>query len=553
MIQHLYISNYALISEIDIDFDEGLNIITGETGAGKSIILGALSLLLGGRSDSKVIGDTNKKSVIEAEFKIDKPERFKDFFADNDLDYDGGLIILRRELSPNGRTRAFINDSPVSVAVLKELAMQLVDIHSQNQNLLLADGQFQLQIIDSLCDNQSLLDKYHIAYNEYQTILKKYVDTRDMINRGRSEADFLSYQLKELDELALTSGEQQSLEDEKDILSNLTETKSMISQANEPFNDENNVIASLENAVDALKDLGESIGEAGNLAARLDAAIIELRDIAAEIEGIDNEFNADPTRLEYIDERLRKIYSLEFKHHVNDSDALIDLHDKLANQLEVIENGDSLLSTLETQAKKAKKQALLIAREISEQRQQTAKAFGEKLREAAVPLGMKNLRCEICITSGKLNPSGIDTVDFLFAFNKNQALMSVGQTASGGEISRLMLVIKAIVGDKMQMPTIIFDEIDTGVSGDVASRMGELMKTLSQNIQVITITHLPQVAAKGDAHFKVYKQDNELSTNTHISRLSADGRIKEIALMLSGDKSNSSAIETAKSLLNHGI
>ena len=550
MIKSLHISNYALISNIDIDFTDGLNIITGETGAGKSIMLGALSMLLGGRADTKVIADTAKKSVIEACFALEKPADFADFFADNDLDMDGNLAILRRELSPNGRSRAFINDSPVNLTVLRELAMRLVDIHSQHQNLLLADPAYQLQIIDNLAGNNELLETYRKHYYDYQAVLKKYSETRDMIRRGRDEADFISYQLNELNELDLQPDEQVALEQERDALSDVGRVRSLISEVLSPMDGDDNALDALDAAADSLRELADTIEDADALASRLDAALVELRDIAETVEGYGEEFVADPQRLDEVENRLGRIYSLELKHHVDDSDALIDLRDKLAMQLDTIENGDRLLTTLETEARQAKKEAMIIARRISEARQKCADAFAEELRAAAKPLGMNNLHCEIALSSGKLTPTGIDRVDFLFAFNKNQELMPVGQTASGGEISRIMLAVKAIVGEKMSLPSIIFDEIDTGVSGDVASRMGELMQMLSKKIQVITITHLPQVAAKGKSHFKVYKEDDEHTTTTHIRQLNSDERVRELALMLSGSSDNQAAIATAHTLFD---
>lgn len=550
MIKSLHISNYALISNIDIDFTDGLNIITGETGAGKSIMLGALSMLLGGRADTKVIADTAKKSVIEACFALEKPADFADFFADNDLDMDGNLAILRRELSPNGRSRAFINDSPVNLTVLRELAMRLVDIHSQHQNLLLADPAYQLQIIDNLAGNNELLETYRKHYYDYQAVLKKYSETRDMIRRGRDEADFISYQLNELNELDLQPDEQVALEQERDALSDVGRVRSMISEVLSSMDGDDNALDALDAAADSLRELADTIEDADALASRLDAALVELRDIAETVEGYGEEFVADPQRLDEVENRLGRIYSLELKHHVDDSDALIDLRDKLAMQLDTIENGDRLLTTLETEARQAKKEAMIIARRISEARQKCADAFAEELRAAAKPLGMNNLHCEIALSSGKLTPTGIDRVDFLFAFNKNQELMPVGQTASGGEISRIMLAVKAIVGEKMSLPSIIFDEIDTGVSGDVASRMGELMQMLSKKIQVITITHLPQVAAKGKSHFKVYKEDDEHTTTTHIRQLNSDERVRELAIMLSGSSDNQAAIATAHTLFD---
>lgn len=549
MIRSIHISNYALISNIDIDFTDGLNIITGETGAGKSIMLGALTMLLGGRADAKVITDASKKSVVEAYFVLDDPEDFAPFFARNDLDMDGSIVILRREIAPNGRSRAFINDSPVNLSVLRELAIHLVDIHSQHQNLLLADTAYQLQIIDTLAGNEGLLNEYHKAYNSYQVVLKRYSETRDMLRRGSDEADFLSYQLDELNDLDIRPGEQAALEREREALSDVSDVKAMIANALAPMSGDVCAIDTLEDSVDAIHELSDAFADADALADRLDAALVEIRDIADTLERYNEDCAADPERLEMVEQRLSKLYSLEVKHHVDDSDSLIALRDKLAAQLQMIENGDELLVGLEVEARSAKKNAMILARRISEARHRCAEVFAGELREAALPLGMKNLRCEIALTTGRLSPSGIDQVDFMFAFNKNQPLMPVGQTASGGEISRLMLAVKAIVGQKMRLPSIIFDEIDTGVSGDVASRMGELMQSIAKRIQVITITHLPQVAAKGKSHFKVYKQDDEHSTTTRIRALNHDERVAELALMLSGSAQNNAAIEAAKSLL----
>ena len=550
MIRSLHISNYALISQIDIDFTGGLNIITGETGAGKSIMLGALNMLLGARADAKVITDSSKKSIVEVEFTLEDPQAFYDFFTDNDLDADGERVILRRELSPNGRSRAFINDSPVNLTQLRSLALRLVDIHSQHQNLLLADPDYQLRIIDSLAANDNLLSDYRAAYADYQRLLKKYSETRDMIRRGRDEADFITYQLEELASLDLVPGEDAELEAERDRLADMAETKRYITEALAALQGDENATLALETAVGALRDLAETIPDAETLSSRLEAVLIEIRDVASAIEAYDNDYNADPQRLDEIDSRLGKIYSLETKHHVDSADALISLREQLSHQMEMLDSGDELLSTLEADARAAKKNAVLIARSISERRRRCAAEFSDELRRVAEPLGMKNLRCDIAVTSGKLNHSGIDQVEFLFAFNKNQQLLPVSQTASGGEISRLMLAIKSIVGKKMNLPSITFDEIDTGVSGEVASKMGELMQILSQRIQVITITHLPQVAAKGNSHYKVYKLDDEQTTNTHIRQLSDDERVSELALMLSGSSDNQAALAAARSLFD---
>lgn len=550
MIQKLHISNYALISQIDIQFRPGLNIITGETGAGKSIMLGALSLLLGGRADMKAIRDAAKKSVIEAVFDTRGFGALRHIFETNDIDWDDEMCILRRELSPSGRSRAFINDMPVSLQVLREVALRLVDIHSQHQNLLLAEPDYQLSIIDSLAGNADMLTQYSIAYEAYKQALRRYTQTRDMIARNRADAEFISFQLDQLREMKLQPGEQDNLERERDVLANMSQIKEHLSDALDALTqDDTNALSLLDDASDSLRRLSDVLDDADQLAERLESARLEIKDIAETLAEYDADMQADPSTLDSIEERLSKIYSLEAKHHVDSTDDLIALRDKLATQLDAIDNADEQLATLEAEAKSAKKVAVSLARQLSEKRAEQAVLFAEELRQRAMPLGMSNLRCEIALTTGKLNPSGCDTVDFKFAFNKNQPLMSVGATASGGEISRLILSIKCVVAEKMQLPTIIFDEVDTGVSGDVAVRMASLMEQISDSSQVIVITHLPQVAAKGAFHFKVYKEDDENSTNTHIRQLSDEERVAELALMLSGNAADPSARAAALSLL----
>ena len=553
MIRSLRVSNYALISDVEIDFEPGLDIITGETGAGKSILLGALSLLLGGRADTRVIADSSKKSVIEAVFDTSDAPGLDDILADNDIDADAaGEVILRRELSPSGRSRAFVNDTPVNLTVMRDIAMRLVDIHSQHQNMLLSDNNYQLAVIDSLADNRELLADYHRAYEVYKGILREYTATRDMIRRNRDDADFISYQLDEIKALSLVAGEQEALEEERAILENAGAINHDIAEALGALDGEDSgALSALGRATDACNGLADkNIGDISPLAERLESALIEVGDIARTLRDYESRYRDDPERLEVVEDRLGSIYSLELKHHVDDSDALIDLGERLARKLDAIENGDVVLEDLENRAKAAKRDAMVIARSISTARQTAAQAFASALEEEARPLGMKNLRCTIAITPTRLSPTGIDAVEFLFAFNKNSSPLPVRDTASGGEISRLMLVIKTIVGRKMQLPTIIFDEIDTGVSGDIASRIGVMMSRIAENIQVITITHLPQVAARGTSHYKVYKEDNDTSTETKLRRLDESGRIDEIALMLSGDSSNAAARETARVLLS---
>ncbi|MDE6575228.1 MAG: DNA repair protein RecN [Muribaculaceae bacterium] len=560
MIKTLHISNYALIDEIDIDFAPGFNIITGETGAGKSIILGALALLLGGRADMRAIRRGERKSVIEAVFSVSDAAGIEEI-----LDYHGldapieGECILRRELSPGGRSRAFVNDSPVTLQQLRDVAMRLVDIHSQHQNLLLADPEYQLDILDSMAGTHELLDRYRRAYAAFRVALKQYTDTRDLIRRNRDDAEYISYQYQELAEMNLQPGEHESLEQERDILANVGDIKENLSLALAPLvTGSSNAVDILREAVDAVQRLADTLGDAADdidfhaLGERLESVRIEVADIADTLADADKNLMADPRRLMEVEERLGELYSLEMKHHVENADELIALRDRLQAQMEALDDGENIMAALATAAKRAKGVALTLAQELSDRRTAAATDFAAELRRRAAPLGMPNLRCEISITRGKLGPAGMDQVQFLLGFNKNQALMPVGSTASGGEISRLMLTIKSMVAERMKLPSIIFDEVDTGVSGDIAGRMAAMMLAISRHIQVITITHLPGVAAMGRRHFKVYKEDSETDTNTRIRTLSEHERVAELALMISGSETDEAALANARALLAKG-
>lgn len=558
MIQTLHISNYALIDSLDIDFSSGLNIITGETGAGKSIILGALSQLLGGRADLRAVRDTSRKSVIEAQFRYTSAPAVAEVLSANELDgVSDGRCILRRELLPGGRSRAFVNDTPVTLAVLREVALHLVDIHSQHQNLLLASPEYQLNIIDTLAGNGPLLADYRAAYEAYRKVLADYTRTRELIRKGLAEAEYVEFQFNQLDAMNLLAGEDETLERERDLLANLGEIKAKIRQAAEPLGDAPvNALGELRKAVGALESLAVTLGDdAGEevdfhtLAERLESARVEVADIAGTLAAYDASLDPDEGRLDEIEQRLGQIYSLEAKHHVDSVDELIELRNRLAAQLAAVHDSDATIARLEAAARRAKKSAIAIADKLSENRATTATAFAQELRATAATLGMPNLRCEITITRGKLSPSGYDQLQFLFAFNKNQPLVPVGSSASGGEISRLMLSIKTIVASRMQLPSIIFDEVDTGVSGEIAARMAQMMKHISRTIQVITITHLPGVAALGDRHYKVYKHDDDTSTLTRVQELDALGRQTELALMLSGKGSDPASLAAAKALL----
>ncbi len=551
MLKSLHISNYALIDTVDITFHHGFNIITGETGAGKSIMLGALSLILGERADLKAVRDSGKKSVIEATFEVDSYPRLKEFCLNNDIEWDDTLCILRREIAPAGRSRAFINDSPVTLDLLSHVAMQLVDIHSQHQNQLLTSGEFQLRVIDSLAGNGDLLAEYGHRYSAYRGALRRLHDTKRMIEQNRNDEDFTRFQLEQLDEMGLTDGEQEQLEHDRDILSNITDIKSTIGGALDALSDgTHNVLSLLTETRDYCEELSRYLEDSDNIGERLESTAIELKDIAETLSAYDQEFQADPDELDSIETRLNQIYALQQKHHVSTVAELITLREELREKLDRLENSSFTVEELEKEARRAKNAARQLATELSKRRAEEGKRFAMELRELAMPLGMKNLRTEIKVTQGDLTPSGMDTVEFLFAFNKNQPLMPVGGSASGGEISRLMLSIKAIIAAKMQLPSIIFDEVDTGVSGDVANRMGTMMKDISHTIQVITITHLPQVASKGNAHFKVYKEDDDESTHTRIKELSDAERIDELAVMLSGSYVDEAARANARSLLN---
>lgn len=553
MIETLSISNYALIDKINLQFRPGFNIITGETGAGKSIMLGALSMLFGNRADTKVVRHKDKKSIVEATFNISHYPDIKELFSDSDIDWDDNTLILRREIIPSGRSRSFINDSPVSLTQLRDVAVRLVDLHSQHQNLLLASAEYQLRIIDTLLPDKTVAVSYREAYEEYRSALKKYQQTKRSIETNRADEEYLRFQLEKLEELSLAEGEQQELEREREVLSNISFLKQSLARLLSIFSEgeDNNIISLYHEASNLIGDI-DTIPEAESLAERIESLRIESQDIADSLESIDGRLEADPQRLEEVEERLSDIYSLQRKHNVETVEELIAIRDSIVVKLEAAENSDERLKVLAARAKKAKARALSIASALSEERQKVAASFSDELYRSAMPLGMKNLVIKIQFDQTELTPTGTDSVTFLFAFNKNQPLMPVKDTASGGEISRLMLTIKSIIADKINLPSIIFDEVDTGVSGDVANKMGDLMKRISKQIQVIAITHLPQVASKGSAHFKVFKEDSETDTTTSVKLLDEDERIDELALMLSGSTTNNAARETAKSLLSSG-
>lgn len=552
MISRLHIANYALIDSLNIEFTEGLNIITGETGAGKSIILGALGLLLGARADAKAIRRSDCKSVVEAIFNVEGLEALAAWAEENNLDWDARECILRREITPSGRSRAFVNDTPVNLTQLAELGSQLIDIHSQNQNRLLASPDYQLKIVDSIADNAALLGRYQSDYSAWRKAVKALDAAQKALEQNRADKEFIAFRLAQLDEAQLVAGEQEELENERELQSNMTEIKQLLTEALDSLtNGESSVLANLSQAVEATEGLSEVLEDATELARRLDSARLEIQDITETLSDYDSNLGADPSALEQIEERLSDLYSLERRHGVETVEQLIQIREDLRSRLEAIDNGDMAIDELRRAADVALKAATATAAKLSARRREAAMTFADELIEVARPLGMPNLRCEVAIEPLKaLSPSGADALEFRFAFNKNQQPQTVGGSASGGEVSRLMLSIKSIVAGRLQLPSIVFDEVDTGVSGDVANRMGAMMLNISKKLQVITITHLPQVAARGVSHYKVFKEDDSEATHTRIRRLGADERRGELALMLSGSSTDAAALANADSLLN---
>lgn len=550
MIGHLHISNYALISSLDLNFGPGMNIITGETGAGKSIILGALGLVMGMRSDSKAVRTGATKAVIEVEFDITGLVEVSTWLDKNIEDNPSGVCIMRREISAKGNSRAFINDTPTTLDQMQTLSSMLLDVHTQHQNLSLSDNRYQLSVIDSVAGTNNVLKQYQEAYHTYRQALDEYARVRDTAERYRADEEYIAYQLEQINELGLVPHEQEDLERERDRAANATTTREHLEATNNSLNTgDGGIIAALTTAIEHLGHLQENYDDASDLASRLMGVRTEINDIADTVADHLAAMTVDTMPLEEIEDRLSKIYSLETRHNVETSDMLIERAKQLQERIDIIHDSNGTLAHLENNAKQAKKQAVIIARQLTKMRTESAFKFGETLVELARPLGLSNLRCDILISKSKLTPLGMDQIDFRFAFNKNQPLMSVGKTASGGEISRLILAIKAIVSEYANMPTLIFDEVDTGVSGEIATRMGKMMEKISRHTQIIVITHLPQVASQPGRHFCVYKEDDETSTNTNVKQLTEKERIDEIAKMLGAGAGDNAAHNNAVSLI----
>lgn len=558
MLKRLHISNYALIDTLDIALGPGLTIITGETGAGKSILLGALSLLLGGRVDSRKSGASEGKVVVEGVFAADG-YGLKDIFEEQGLDWEAELI-LRREISPSGRSRAFINDTPVTAGLLAQVASRLVDIHSQHQNLLIGARGFQLGVLDALADNEPQRHAYSAAFRSYVDLRRRIAAIRQETERNRENAEFIRFRLENLRKLKPHAGEQKELERRQEILSDSEAISESLASASSSLSGGDTGILSrlhelrflLQSVNLSLFDSGEADPET-SIPARIDSALIELTDISETLASYMDRVDSNPELLRKTEDRLSALYDAQRRFNVKDEQGLLDLYASLERQYASIEGDDSGLPEMEQELKAKGKELRRLAEELSATRRAAAETFAQRLTEVARPLGMRNLKFSAIVTTGKLGLDGQDVPAFQCAFNKNQPLMPVERIASGGEISRLMLCLKAIVASRMNLPTIVFDEVDTGVSGDIAARMALLMKEISANIQVLAITHLPQVAAKGDTHFKVYKEDTADATHTHIVPLSDEERVLETARMLGGTTVDEAALLNARSLLSNSL
>ena len=551
MLKHLYIKNFTLIDELDISLYEGFSVITGETGAGKSIILGAIALLLGQRADSKNIKQGADKCVIEAHFDLSRYD-MKPFFDENDIEFDAEDCIIRRELTAAGKSRAFINDTPVALSMLKELGDQLMDVHSQHQNLLLNKQDFQLEVVDIIANDATQLAQYQRTYAEYQSAEKELAEMMFAIERNRENCDFLKFQYEELDNAKLQEGEQEELEQRSETMEHSEDIKSALYTTDNALSAEQvGVIESLRSSLSALRGIENVYPEVSELIERIDSSYIDLKDVSQEISSLLDSVDFDPSELDQVNSRLDRIYELEKKYHVDTVEELIAKRDELHVQLEAIENGDESLDELKARRHKLEAQARNEAEVLTKLRTKAAKTIEAEMQKRLVPLGMPHVRFSISLTPTELAANGADKVSFLFSANTSTPLQPVSQVASGGEIARVMLSLKAMISGAVKLPTIVFDEIDTGVSGKTAEMMAQIMKEMGGNgRQVISITHLPQIAALGSVHYKVEKNETANGTTSRMRQLNADERVKEIAQMLSGSDVTEAAIQNAKALLN---
>jgi DNA repair protein RecN (Recombination protein N) len=550
MLQRLSISNYALIDNLEISFDQGLNILTGETGAGKSIILGALSLILGQRAESRYFFNQQKKCIIEGSFKIGG-FHLKSFFEDNDLDYEAETV-LRREISADGKSRAFVNDTPVNLTSLKALGEKLIDIHSQHATLEINDPDFQLLVVDSVAKHDDLLNEYRTKFKSYKKSTSRLQQLIDEADKAKADLDYFQFQFDELEKANLSADEQELLEQELYALNNAGEIKRNLSGAYYLMNEgETSALIQLKEAGHQLSSLEKFNTEIAELHQRLNSTIIELKDIAAEIDTLEQKTHTNEARIEEINTRLSIIYNLQKKHRVNNNADLLAIQDDLSNKIQQVVFGDEAIEKLQKQLSTDKKELEDSASKLSANRTKIIPSIEKQILDTLAEMGMANSALKIDVSNvAELTKDGLDQVRFLFSANKGHALAEMSKVASGGELSRLMLSIKSLVAQNTALPTIIFDEIDTGVSGEVANKVGQIMEKLADNLQVITITHLPQIASKGQSHYFVYKDDEGATTYTRIKQLDQQERVMEIAKMLSGDKPGESALQNARDLLS---
>ncbi len=549
MLRKLLVRNYALIRELEINFDKGFTVLTGETGAGKSIILGALSLILGSRADSSTLLDKSEKCIVEGLFDVDTGQHHE-FFEENDID-EINPTVIRREVIPNGRSRAFINDTPVTLDVMKELGSRLIDIHSQHQSLLLSSNQFQLSVIDSFADHSALLDEYRTVYAEYKELSKEYDVLAGERDKNMSDLDYFTFQLKQLDEAKLSEGEEKDLETEQEMLTHAGEINEALTNSSLLINgDDYSAINQLHEVRRLLERIVTYFPDSDALIQRLESTIIELNDLGNEMNNRSFDIDSDPDRLEFVTQRLDNLNSLMQKHRVADIKSLIEKKEEIRNIISGIETSDERMAELEEMLDKRLSRLNELANEISENRNYHIPAIEEQMNNLLVQLGIPNGRFEIkLIQKDDFSSFGRDHAEFLFSANKQTIPENIGRVASGGELSRVMLSLKSLLTDNKSLPTIFFDEIDAGVSGDMATRVGNILSSMGKNMQVINITHLPQVAAHGTMHYYVYKEDEEESTITHIKLLNKKEKLMEVARLLSGNEITKASLENARELI----
>ena len=551
MLKQLYIKNFTLIDELDIQLHPGFSVITGETGAGKSIILGAIGLLLGNRADTKAIKAGCDRCTIEAHFDLSRYD-MQSFFAEHDIDYDADDTIIRRELTAAGKSRAFINDTPVSLSLMRELGESLVDIHSQHQNLLLQKEDFQLNVVDIIAQDSKLLGDYRATYNQYHQARQRLAKLEEEIAKSRENEEFLRFQYKELDHAQLEEGEQESLEQEAETLTHAEDIKTALYEADNTLtNEDGSILERLKSTCQQLASIKEVYPAITEAAERLDSSYIELKDIAQEISRSLDRIDFDPARLEQLNSRLDKLNALLQKFHVETVEELIETRDHLAQQLDHIDNGDEDIVLMQKEVTDKQLKALSAAYALTNLRKKAAKAIETEMKNRLIPLGIPNVRFEIEFAEKPLSKDGADKVSFLFSANRSTPLQPISQVASGGEIARVMLSLKAMISGAVKLPTIIFDEIDTGVSGKIAEKMAEIMTEMGNlNRQVISITHLPQIAAMGSHHYKVMKEETQTGTISQMRELTPEQRVEEIAQMLSGSDISQAALANARELIN---